>query len=502
MSDSKSKKKNKVRNILNDGYEIYMDFELSASQKDVLDMIDKFIKDNSKGCAKLLTVSGVAGSGKTSIMECVRKRYLWERNPVTDRYYKIFFASTTHRAAGVLKSKVKCKVYTLHSLFGINVETDMEGDSYDCKKKVNKAGEDKLDRDSIVVIDEASMINRENFAIIRDVCKDLNVKCIFCGDRCQLAPVGDEECECSVVFSGEGGDVLELSEIMRTDDSGILEESIYVRERGDFSFVDRWDSDKREGVLFLDRNNVNELSNILDVEVERLKEDPNAFRFITYTNDNVEKLNRLVRAKMGYNDILPRKNEVLMSYANIGYQGGGKYYIVNSESYIVESIEGIEDVDVSEYIEGCSVGERYMTVHRLKLRDALGDIKRVNYIDIKENLMNREVAVMLAEEKVRLWKKWKMVNDKRERGIITGRINQIEEFLFVNDNIYNDKGWLLQGKCVSYSYAITCHKIQGGENDCIMINSLDFNRCRDRRILEQLRYVGVTRAKKSLIILK
>ena len=30
------------------------------------------------------------------------------------------------RAAGVLKSKEK--VYTLHSLFGINVETDMEGD--------------------------------------------------------------------------------------------------------------------------------------------------------------------------------------------------------------------------------------------------------------------------------------------------------------------------------------------------------------------------------------
>ena len=86
--------------------------------------------------------------------------------------------------------------------------------------------------------------------------------------------------------------------------------------------------------------------------------------------------------------------------------------------------------------------------------------------------------------------------------MITGKINQIENFLFVNDNIYNDKGWLLQGKMVSYSYAITCHKIQGGENDCIMINSLDFNRCMDRKVLEQLRYVGVTRAKRALIILK
>ena len=205
---SNSKKKKKVKNILKDGYEIYMDFELTADQKDVLDRIDKFIKDNSEGAESLLTVSGVAGSGKTSIMECVRLRYMWDKNPNTGRFYKIFFASTTHRAAGVLKSKVKKKVYTLHSLFGINVETDMEGDRYDCKKKVNKLSEDKLDRDSIVVIDEASMINKENFAVIREVCADLNVKCIFCGDKCQLAPVGESEEECSVVFCGEGGDVL------------------------------------------------------------------------------------------------------------------------------------------------------------------------------------------------------------------------------------------------------------------------------------------------------
>ena len=60
----------------------------------------------------------------------------------------------------------------------------------------------------------------------------------------------------------------------------------------------------------------------------------------------------------------------------------------------------------------------------------------------------------------------------------------------------------IESKAVSYSYAITCHKIQGGENDCVIINSLDFNRCRDRKVLEQLRYVGATRAKKALIVLK
>lgn len=494
--------KKRIKNILKDGYEINIDFELTDAQKDVLDRIDKFIKDDSKDCDKLLTLSGVAGSGKTSIMECVRLRYMWDKNPHTGRFYKIFFASTTHRAAGVLKSKVKTKVYTLHALFGISVETDMEGDKYDCKKKVNRLGEDKLDRDSIVIIDEASMINKENFLVIRDICKGLNVKCIFCGDKCQLAPIGEDEGECSVVFLGEGGDVLELTEVMRTDSDDILSESACIRESGDFSFDSKWDDENKKGVLFLDRREVKVLSDILDNQVEKLKVNPNAFRFITYTNDNVEKLNTLVRRKMGYDDIVPRRNEVLMSYANIGYQGGGNYYIVNSESYIVEEILSVDEIDVSQYIDGCSVGERYVVAHRLKLRDALGDIKRVNYIDIKENLMNREVVGILAEEKVKLWKAWRACTDKKERALITGKINQIEDFLFVNDNVYNDKGWLLQGKAVSYSYAITCHKIQGGEHDCVIINSLDFNRCRDSRVLEQLRYVGATRAKESLVILK
>ena len=65
--------------------------------------------------------------------------------------------------------------------------------TYDCKKKVNRLSEDKLDRDSIVVIDEASMINKENFAVIRDVCW-IECKCIFVA--ISHWTVGDAEGEC------------------------------------------------------------------------------------------------------------------------------------------------------------------------------------------------------------------------------------------------------------------------------------------------------------------
>ena len=55
-------KNKRVKNILKDGYEIYLNFELTSAQKDVLDRIDKFIKGKD-GSERLLTVSGVAGSG-------------------------------------------------------------------------------------------------------------------------------------------------------------------------------------------------------------------------------------------------------------------------------------------------------------------------------------------------------------------------------------------------------------------------------------------------------
>ena len=40
-------------------------------------------------------------------------------------------------------------------------------------------------------------------AVIRDVCRSLNVKCFFCGDKCQLGPVGDIDDESSVRSIGD-----------------------------------------------------------------------------------------------------------------------------------------------------------------------------------------------------------------------------------------------------------------------------------------------------------
>ena len=134
--------KGKYKNELDNGYSIWLNFVLNNEQKEVIKQINDFITNPNEFA---MTISGWAGTGKTTLMEIVNKRY-WMNHTV-------HFAATTHKAAGVLKEKVGKKVFTVNSLFGIMVETDMDGETYDVSKKVRKLSEDKVKPNSIIIID-------------------------------------------------------------------------------------------------------------------------------------------------------------------------------------------------------------------------------------------------------------------------------------------------------------------------------------------------------------
>ena len=127
-------KTEKYKNVLDNGFEIWLPFVLNAQQKEVIKQINDFINNKD---------------------EFVNKRY-WMTHTV-------HFAATTHKAAGVLKEKVGKKVFTVNSLFGIMIETDMEGETYDVSKKARKLADDKVKPNSIIIIDEASMLSIQNY---------------------------------------------------------------------------------------------------------------------------------------------------------------------------------------------------------------------------------------------------------------------------------------------------------------------------------------------------
>ena len=487
-------KKGKYKNVLDHGYEIWLDFVLNDQQKEVIKQIDDFINNKDEFA---MTISGWAGTGKTTLMEIVNRRY-WMGHTV-------HFAATTHKAAGVLKEKVGKKVFTVNSLFGIMIETDMEGETYDVSKKARKLSDDKVKPNSIIIIDEASMLSIQNYIDVILKAKERKCKIIFIGDSAQLSPVNEEDI--SIVFRNTDHRIVELTKVMRTDDDSILDESSSVRLNGGYTYITHI-NEEGNGVKYIQNTDVKEILNVIDTHIAGLKKDPNYFRVLTYTNANVEKLNKMIRKKLGYNDLIPQQGEPLMAYSNWGYMGmgisGAIYKIINSEAYTVKGITNEYDEDISDmitYSNEARLDDYHLHIIDLEIEDSLGNPIDVPLIDVKNNEHNREIVVALAYEKVHQWGRYREAEDKTERLKCLEKINAIDDFLFVNDNVYDKYGTLIQAKVIDYGYAHTIHKSQGSTFTHVLINDDDISRCLDKNVRRQLRYVAVTRAQKSANII-
>ena len=486
--------KGKYRNQLDHGAYVWLDVILNDQQLDAVRQIDDFINNPNEFA---MTISGWAGTGKTTLMEVVQKRY-WMGQVV-------HFAATTHKAAGVLKEKVGKRVFTVNSLFGIMIETDMEGEKYDVSKKARNLADDKVKPGSIIIIDEASMLSVQNYIDVILKAKEKKCKIIFIGDSAQLSPVNEDDI--SIVFRNTDHRTVELTKVMRTDDNAILDESTAVRNDGHYTYETHI-NEEGDGVKYINNTDVNGILEVIDKHIDGLKDDPNHFRVLTYTNANVEKLNQMIRKKLGYEGLNPQKGEPLMSYSNWGYIGYGPsgtiYSVINSEAYTCDGVKEERDENVRDmitYTDQPLLDDYKLHIIELEIEDSLGEKIEVPLIDVKNNHHNREIVVALAYEKVHQWNRYRTLEQKLDKLKCLEKINAIDDFLFVNDNVYDQYGVLIQAKVIDFGYAHTIHKSQGSTFTHVLINDDDINRCMDNNVKKQLRYVAVTRAKKSANII-
>ena len=473
-------------------YSIELPFQLNSQQIDALIKIDEFIHDPFY---RTITLSGWAGTGKTTLMEIVRKRYKFS-GPT------IMFAATTHKAAAVLKSKIGTDVSTVNSLFGIMIETDMDNDTFDVSKKKRVNEEHRLIQGSLVVIDEASMISEENYNDVIDTCVDYNCKVIFIGDSAQLSPVNENDI--SIVFRDDeiSNNVIELTHVERTNDVPILNEATRVRTEGYLSY--ETNLNEQGGVEYI--TGPEQLNKVIDEYIGGLKDDPNYFRILTYTNKNVNNLNTIIRKKLGYDGLLPQPGEPLMGYSNWKYIGRNRYEFINSESYtVIETVEE-EDKELRNVIDDYD-GDLKLHITHIKIKNPLGKKQIIPYIDIKNNKSSIPGIELVCRKKIQLWREYKNIDKSTIYGRCTCKnillqINALDDLLFVNDNVIDAFGNLLQQKMVDFGYVHTIHKSQGSTFENVLINDIDIdNHCKDKKTRQQLRYVAVTRARNKVMIL-
>jgi ATP-dependent exoDNAse (exonuclease V) alpha subunit len=108
-------------------------------------------------------------------------------------YREVAVSAISNQAVNILTSKLKSqklkfKSGSLAKMLGYKkkAKEDEQGNAYETWEK---AGDTKLNINTLLIIDEASMVDEEKLEQILDIAKQYGLKLLFVGDKYQLSPI-------------------------------------------------------------------------------------------------------------------------------------------------------------------------------------------------------------------------------------------------------------------------------------------------------------------------
>jgi len=169
-----------------------MSIILSNCQQEALDAFIDFIDSDEPW----MVISGFAGSGKSFLVKYMadiaeNKLKLQQHLNKSYRPPTLQFTATTNKAAAVLGDMLGRETKTIHSLLGLKLNTNYQTGKQRLIRKTSARGV----TNSIVFIDESSMVNRELMHFIKQYQENTpQCKLVFIGDPYQLPPVNEAPC--------------------------------------------------------------------------------------------------------------------------------------------------------------------------------------------------------------------------------------------------------------------------------------------------------------------
>lgn len=476
----------------NNGFKVNLKFKLNEQQIAALRELENFIEDDT---AQTITLSGYAGTGKTTIISILRQ-YL---DTIT-LGRRLIFSAPTHRANYVTKMmSPDAKVITLASLFGFTLDVDLSLNKYDLNTlKAKQKGEAKINNGSLIIIDEASMIQDSLYSLIQEQLQMLpRTKIIFVGDAGQLRPV--ESKTKSKVFSDQDTPLVQLTKVERTGDNPILKESTRVRNGEGFSYqteVDRYGN----GVKY--SNDVTTIEDYIksNLSDDRFRNNKLFFKILAGTNAAVSKYNQMARDVLyGNRAKFIEVGELITGYANKLRQMDGTFGFINSGDYIVT------DTEDKEVVIKTSSGIVTFNATKCKMLNALDIVSNeISLTFINPSPSEKSKLVQVKNYIDELWSEYR---EAKRRGDITRqrvslrRINEISEQINVLENVFDSDGRLIFSKTADYGYASTIHKSQGGTYNKVLIDDSSIESFRGGSdIKQELRYVAVSRASEDVMV--
>ena len=450
-------------------------FEPTLKQDIVLQQLSDFIFDNNPN--SIYVLKGYAGTGKTTIIGTIVTN-LWKATK------SAVLMAPTGRAAKVLSNYSGKEAFTIHKKI------------YFTKKEKNGAVKFILQpnkhKKTIFIVDEASMIPDipeesklfENGSLLDDLMQFVysghQCKLLLIGDTAQLPPV---KLDLSPALDERGLELnynkevtkMELDEVVRQEqNSGILFNATSIRESIEHSFFDSFKFNLngfKDIVRLVDGY---EIMDAINDSYSSLGNEETAI--IVRSNKRANMYNQQIRSRILFNDHELTAGDYLMVVKN-------NYFWIKSTS----EAGFIANGDIIEVLEIFHIKELYgFRFAEVKVRmvdyPKMGTFETVLMLDT----ITIEAPSLPYEDSNRLYQE--VLKDYENE------TSKYRKFLKVKNNTFFNA---LQ---VKFSYAMTCHKSQGGQWNTVFVEQPYLPNGINKEYLRWL-YTAVTRAKEKLYLI-
>jgi len=448
-------------------------YEPTNLQNELLRKLAYFLLNDSRN--DLFLMRGYAGTGKTTIVSTVV-------NNLGSVGLKAVLLAPTGRAAKVMGSYAKKAAFTIHKKIYFPKNDPNSGMSFVLQQNKH--------HNTVFIVDEASMIpdknpdarlfnNRSLLAdLISYVYSGKNCKLILVGDVAQLPPVklnlspALDKSILEIEFDKEVKSI-ELDEVMRQhEDSGILYNATGIR----VSLLNNQLNQFKFDLNFKDVSRLTDGYDIQDAIYNAYYEDLNNTVFIVRSNKRANLYNQQIR-----NNILGYENEIT----------SGDFVMIVKNNYFwlkdAPKVGFIANGDICEVLEIFSFKELY------GFRFAEVKLRLVDYVEeppfetvLLLDTLHSESPSLSYDDSNRLYHA--VGEDYAEERSKYKRLQAIKSNKYFN---------ALQ---VKFSYALTCHKTQGGQWDNVFVEQPYMPEGEDISYLRWL-YTAVTRAQKKLFLI-
>ena len=450
-------------------------FEPTLKQDIFFQKIADFIINSSN--KELFVLKGYAGTGKTTVISTIV-------NQLKNVNQKYLLLAPTGRAAKVISNYAQKPAFTIHKKIYFPKKSSSGGVSFTLQP--NKF------TNTVFIVDEASMISDtnqesnlyENGSLLDDLLSYIdsgkNCKVIFVGDTAQLPPVHLDvspalNIDTLSLHYNKNVHHIELDEVMRQEEaSGILFNATALREILKSHFIDTYKFNLKD---FKDIVRLQDGYDIQDAIHEAFSNyGLEETAFIVRSNKRANQYNEQIRSR-----ILSKESEI----------SSGDYMMVVKNNYfwLKDSDEAgfIANGDIIEVLEIRNIKELY------GFKFATVKIRMVDYPNqipfdtiLLLDTIKSESPSLTYEEANKLYQE--VLLDYEEE------TSKYKKFQKVKNNEYFNA---LQ---VKFSYAITCHKSQGGQWNTVFIEQPYLPNGIDRDYIRWL-YTAMTRAKEKLYLI-